>query len=118
MSLHPRTLASIEQLRAVAWFVAVGRRDSDTAIVLGSWEEAIESCSSSEWENLLLEAANQYRERLVERAPDALSNWNARVGEVKSVTVPFVAEKTRQPRGALQNRPPEDGGRDHVVFTS
>lgn len=93
--MHARTLATLDDLRRVTWFSSVGVRDSDGVVVLASWEEAIASCAANEWENLLLEAANQYRTRLAERAPNEFSGWNARVERVKALTVPLVEEKTK-----------------------
>lgn len=60
--MHPRTVATLDKLRQAAWFSYVGVKDTEAAIVLSSWGEAIESCSSLEWENLCLEAVNQYCE--------------------------------------------------------
>jgi len=91
--MHPRTLASLDQLRAADWFRNVGICDAENAIVLGSWAEAIASCSSTNWENLCLEAANQYCERLVERSPDRFSAWNDVANDVKPSVVALVAEK-------------------------
>lgn len=74
--MHPRTSATLVELERASWFSRVGVRDTENAIVLSSWVEAVEQCSSTDWENLCLEAANQYRERLQERSPGALVIWN------------------------------------------
>ncbi len=95
MSLHTRTTATLEQLGAAHWFRAVGTRDTEAAIVLSSWDEAIESCSSLEWENLLLEAANRYRAQVAKRDPNRFQEWNARVDELKPLTIALVSTKTR-----------------------
>lgn len=92
--LSPATLATLERLRGVEWFANVGRRDTDGADVLATWDEAIEHCSSVEWENLCLEAANQYRERLVEASPSSFARWNEVVALVKPVSQALVREKT------------------------
>jgi len=63
--MHPRTVATLDQLEKANWFASVGVKDTTAAIVLSSWQEAIEHCSSVEWENLCLEAVNQYCGRLV-----------------------------------------------------
>ncbi len=91
--MHPRTTATLERLANVEWFTAVGVKDTDAAIVLSSWDEAIEHCSSATWEDLLSEASNQYCERLAERDRARFSMWNEVVGELKRVTVPFVRQK-------------------------
>ncbi|MBS0261988.1 MAG: hypothetical protein JSS02_08520 [Planctomycetes bacterium] len=91
--MKPQTLATIEQLEKVEWFTKVGVKDAQKAIVLSSWDEAIEHCSSIEWENLCLEACNQYRERLLERSKERLSQWNEIVDMVKATTIPLVQRK-------------------------
>jgi hypothetical protein len=82
------------KLRQAEWFRNVGVRDTNAADVLGSWEEAVESCRSPEWEDLCLEAANQYCERLVERAPAEFERWNNVVFTVKPDSQALVREKT------------------------
>jgi hypothetical protein len=91
--MHPRTGATLEELRGVDWFSCVGMRDTDGVEFVSSWAEAIESCSSLEWENLCLEASNQYRERLLERSPDRFRQWNSIVGELKPITQLLVRQK-------------------------
>lgn len=92
--MKPQTLAAVQQLENVEWFAKVGVKDAQKAIVLSSWEEAIEHCSSMEWENLCLEAQNQYCERLCERSKERFNQWNAMVETVKATTVPLVQRKT------------------------
>lgn len=91
--MQPRIAATIAQLEEVEWFKCVGARDTEAAIILSSWREAIEHCSSLEWENLCLEAANQYCERLVERSRERFRMWNEIVDELKPLTMPFVQRK-------------------------
>jgi hypothetical protein len=62
--MHPTTIATLDKLENAAWFSRVGIKDTDVAIVLSSWQEAIEHCGLIERENLCLEAHNQYCERL------------------------------------------------------
>jgi hypothetical protein len=81
------------ELRSADWFSRVGVVDLEQVAILSSWGEAIESCQSPQWEYLCLEAANQYRERLLETAPAAFSRWNDTVIAVKPVTEPLVREK-------------------------
>ena len=92
--MHPRTVATLDQLRREDWFRNVGVRDTELADVLSSWDEAIASCASLDWENLGLEAANQYRERLLERDRGAMATWNATVKLVKPAALALVREKT------------------------
>ena len=93
--MHPRTVATLDRLRREDWFHNVGVRDTEVADVLSSWVEAIESCAAPEWENLCLEAANQYRERLLERDRRALLTWNDTANSVRPVAQALVREKTR-----------------------
>ena len=93
--MKPATIATLQELDAVEWFVKVGCRDTDVAEVLGSWDGAIEHCTSDEWKDLTLEAANQYRERLMERSPQRLAEWNSIVDMVKPLIIALVARKIR-----------------------
>jgi hypothetical protein len=88
------TRLTLAALSEATWFRNVGLRDTDAAEVLSSWDDAIESCSTLEWENLCLEAANQYRDRLVERDPDRFASWNEIVAEVKPAAQALVLAKT------------------------
>jgi hypothetical protein len=92
--MHPRTEATLDELRRAQWFARVGVRDTEAADVLTSWDQSIESCSSDEWQDLLMEAANQYRERLVERSRERFAKWNDLVREIKPVTERLAQEKT------------------------
>jgi hypothetical protein len=91
--MHPRTVATLEKHDKAEWFSRVGIKDTDAAIVLSSWPQAIEHCSSLEWENLCLEASNQYCERLLEHSKERFNQWNDVVAELKPVTIPFVLRK-------------------------
>jgi len=91
--MHPRTVATLERLDKADWFSCVGVKDTEVAIVLSSWEQAIEYCSSLEWENLSLEASNQYREKLLKTSKERFNKWNEVVDELKPITIPFVQRK-------------------------
>jgi len=91
--MHSRTLATLEELKKVEWFRAVGQKDTAATIVLSSWREAIENCASSDWGDLLLEAANRYREQVAIRSKEQFRQWNTIAQEVKAVTVPLVSRK-------------------------
>src|SRR2546428_121745 len=91
--MNSRTIATLNDLDRNQWFVSVGVPDTKRAIVLSSWDEAIASCSSLEWENLCLEAVNQYCARVIERSKERYARWNATVNELKKVTEPFVHRK-------------------------
>jgi hypothetical protein len=89
----PRTQATIDELEQAEWFSRVGEPREGPYKVLNSWQDAIDSCGSPAWQNLCLEAANQYRERLQEKSPSALAKWNELVVALKPVTIPFVRRK-------------------------
>ena len=96
--MHPRTAATLDELDRADWFCNVGTpvgiEEPSKYILLHSWKEAIESCNSLEWEDLCLEASNQYRARLLERSPERLSQWNAIVAALKPVAEELVSRKT------------------------
>jgi hypothetical protein len=91
--MHDQTREAFERLDGVEWFRAVGQRDTDATIVLTSWIEAIASCASGDWENLCLEAANQYTEKLASRSKERFNQWNSVAEEVKTITIPLVRRK-------------------------
>lgn len=95
--MHPRTKATLDQLETANWFSQVGTMYGITqpnkVIVLASWQEAIEQCSSIEWENLCLEAQNQYCERLCKRSKERFNQWNEVAAMLKTTTIPFVQRK-------------------------
>ncbi len=92
--MHQRTVATLRELEDAHWFASVGVKDTSVAIVLSSWDEAIEHCSSLAWENLCLEAFNHYRARLLERSRERFCKWNDLVAELKPVTRSLVGRKT------------------------
>jgi hypothetical protein len=92
-TMHARTDATLERLDKANWFSCVGVKDTEAAIVLSSWQEATESCASLEWQNLCIEASNQYCERLVERSIERFKQWNTIVDNLKVITIPFVRGK-------------------------
>ncbi|POZ59987.1 hypothetical protein [Chromobacterium alticapitis] len=93
--MHQRTISTLAELESVDWFANVGRNDASNAVILNTWAEAIESCEGEAWESLCLEAANQYRARLLERDPQRFQNWNVLVREIKLVSIPLVLRKTQ-----------------------
>jgi hypothetical protein len=93
IAMHPRTVATLEELEKADWFSCAGVHDTTTVKVLVSWKQAIKSCGSAGWEDLCLEAANQYRERLLERSKKRFNQWNKIVNQVKNITTLFVKHK-------------------------
>ncbi len=91
--MHPQTIATLDQLAKTEWFVCVGVKDTAVAIVLSSWHEAIAHCSSTEWENICLDASNQYCRGILERSVERFKRWNEIAIELKETTIPFVRRK-------------------------
>lgn len=92
--MHGRTEATLQDLSRAYWFSRVGLPETDVE-VLSSWQQAVEGSSSPDWRDLCLEAANQYRERLVERSVERFRRWNDLVAEIRPVAQLLVREKTR-----------------------
>jgi hypothetical protein len=95
--MQPSTKATLEQLEKASWFSQVGSiegiKHPEKIVMLTSWQDAIEQCSTIEWENLCLEAQNQYRMRLLERNKDRYLQWNDVVDMLKPTVIPFVQSK-------------------------
>ena len=93
--MHPRTAATLEQLKEPRWFRNVGQEDvgGTPVVIVRSWAEAAESCGSNDWQNLCIEAANQLRARIQERSPGRRAMWNALVDELRPVSQGLVREK-------------------------
>lgn len=92
--MHARTQATLDHLRGAKWFTNVGIRDTKAAVVVSSWSEAIERCSSADWESLCLEAVNQYCERIAERSPREFARWNDIVVDIRPSVYALVYEKS------------------------
>ena len=99
MTLRPATLATLEQFKRADWFARVGqdRVNSEKITVpitiLSSWEEAIRHCQDNEWDWLLNESANIYRERLAKVSRPEFNTWNEHIRAVKEVSAPLVKAK-------------------------
>jgi hypothetical protein len=102
--MHRRTLAFLEELKRTQLFSRAGNIDTQAAIVLPSWEQAIIYCSSLEWENFCLDMANEYRARLRERSMDRFNKWNDTVDTVKKSLIPLVRIKV-EPVARQHNLP-------------
>jgi hypothetical protein len=57
------------------------------------WPDAIEQCDSFEWEDLRLNALNEFRACIARHSKERLHLWNELVGEVKEITGPIVSRK-------------------------
>jgi len=92
--MHPRTSRALAQLEEANWFSRVGVDDAEGfAVVVPSWQEAVTLCASPETKNLWLEAANQYRLRLLERSKERYLQWNNIANEIRPIVNSFVSRK-------------------------
>lgn len=91
--MHPRTLATLKELREARWFAAVGQPADESVILVASWAEAVRTCSSVEYEELQQEASNGYSQALSRAAPDRFNSWNRIVEEVRAESDPLVSDK-------------------------
>jgi hypothetical protein len=89
-----RTIAALDQFERLPWFLRVGLKDGANVANVTSWPEAIEQCSSFDWEDLRLEALNRYRSCIAERSMARLRLWNDTVDEVKKISGPLAERKT------------------------
>ena len=97
MKIHDRTIELLEKLDSFEWFGNVGVRDTTKAIVVNSWEEAIASAATLDWENTQLDASNNFTCSLVAVFRPLLDNfWNEYVDMIKPLSVPLVDRKISQ----------------------
>src|ERR1700752_3699285 len=93
MIMKSVTTNTLEKLEKIEWFGSVGVHDVQTPNILSSWTEAIDSCSSMEWQDLLIEAANEYRKQILKVSKERFTQWNEVIREVKKYTMPMVSKK-------------------------
>ena len=99
MTLRPSTLATLDHLTEADWFARVGRNLIDSGnitvpiTIVSSWAEATKHCQSNEWDWLLNESANIYRERLAKVSKEEFRTWNDHIRAVKLVSEPLVKAK-------------------------
>ena len=88
-----KSIATLERLEKAYWFSRVGINEGPGVAAVASWPQAIGRCDTAEWEDLQLEALNQYRECIAQRSKDRWEFWSETVREVKKITRPLVARK-------------------------
>jgi hypothetical protein len=97
MALHARALATVEQLESRDWFTQLGTINGitqpDKIILVASWDEAMTYCTSEIWDDVILEAQNQYCSRLFEHSPARFRHWNEVVALVEPVGFDLVDRK-------------------------
>ena len=95
--MHPRTSLALSQLDEADWFCRVGVDDTEGfATVVSSWEEAVGYCASPETKALWLEAANQFRLRVMEHSKERFRQWNDIAREIRPIVDSFVPRKIKQ----------------------
>ena len=94
--MRAQTKQTIASFDRIPWFRNVGKNDVPKVKVVSSWAEAIELCSSPDWENFTLEALNEYRELVAERNPERWDSWNEIAAEVREVLAPLVQRAARE----------------------
>jgi hypothetical protein len=67
--------------------------DGNVVDYVHSWENAIASCASIEWENKTLEGSNSIRNSVSNRAMEEYRKWNEITDDLKTVTVDFSNHK-------------------------
>jgi len=102
----PITAQAFEDLERAHWFSRVGVVDTTDARVVSSWAEAIALCSTIDWENFLIDRANDFRDRLMATSVRDYNRWNSLAIPVKSVAERMIVEKTHGIVRALR-LPPE-----------
>ena len=101
-----RTQQILEDLSRTDWFSRVGVVDTAAAKVVNSWPEAIALCSTIDWENFVLDRANDFRVRLRATSVSDYDRWNEVARPLSKVVVPMVYAKTRDV--VLQWRLPQE----------
>ena len=96
--MQNRTQTTLEQLQQADWFHHVGEPREGPFVVVSSWNEAITRCSSPEWEDLTLEAANRFSEAVARRSHERFQQWNAIVAEMRQAIVPILEQKIKPAR--------------------
>ena len=87
------TSATLERLRAARFFERVGACEVGAVRVVSSWEDAVLSAVSVEWQYLQLEAANILRERLAATSQEKFREWNGIVKMLRPVAIELAASK-------------------------
>ena len=101
---------AVARLRAIDWFVNCGTPVSLDLTTpfrqVSSWDEAIECCTSVEWENSQLEAQNQLTLWMHLHDRERYQGWNESVSEhkkttldplIKQVIAPLLAKSVSEP---------------------
>jgi hypothetical protein len=92
--MHEHTAGFLRDLGESDWFRNVGRAAPlGDVVVLSSWEEAIASSATQEWEDVTLEAANQFGVMLRKRGAEIYNQWNEKAAGCKPYVVALMERK-------------------------
>lgn len=91
--LNARTIELLDRLRADRWFRRCGQADLEGVILLRSWSEALDHAASVSWENVRLEAANDFRSLLENREGQLLGQWNEKVVRLRPLVQALVNDQ-------------------------
>ena len=87
------TIATLIELAEASWFSRLGVKDTETAIVVSSWPEAVEHCKAHQWELLRKEALARYFDCVAVRSEQCVKLWDDVLRDVRIVTEPLVTRK-------------------------
>ncbi|MFS4439331.1 hypothetical protein ACMA5I_14055 [Paracoccaceae bacterium GXU_MW_L88] len=90
---NPRTIATLDRLYEADWFSNVGVQDLGDAVVLSSWDQAMEKLADDHWEEIGLEAINNFRSSVLSRDKEKFKEWNEIVSTVKPYAESISNEK-------------------------
>lgn len=91
--MHSKTVAALEELRAVNWFANVGQAIDERVVQVLTWETALEYCSTQIWDDLLLEASNHLAEAVHRASHSQFQKWNDLSEEIMTVVRPLATQK-------------------------
>ena len=94
--MQQRTNDTINKLCSAAWFSNVGVRDTQRAVVLSSWHDALTHLRDLKWTNARIRAANAIRIGVLRVARDRFREWNKIAIDLKATTVPLVSAKVAE----------------------
>jgi hypothetical protein len=92
---HDRVNVILESLEKAEWFSRVGVKDAKGAIVLASWDEAVQHCGSAGWTHLLCNTRIQLRNhKMLMRGGEEHARWTKLEKQAKKLAQPLVKRKT------------------------
>ena len=93
--MRNETADTLRHLQDASWFSKVGVRDEDSnmAVVLSSWRDAVRHCQSVAWDNLAVDTAGRLREKILTKSLERLREWNDLAEDLKKHVLPLVRDK-------------------------